>query len=130
MTNVMKTAAYIVLVLGIIGSIILGVISKSFWVFLLYALVSFMSCLTWFVMVEISEKIDYLSEQLSRTERNIKASTAEQSGGSASDSGSGLSSLAYSSGNVKTVNGHWVCPKCKKSNSSSQRVCKDCGYNR
>lgn len=127
MTNVMKTAAYIVLVLGIIGSIILGVISKSFWVFLLYGLVSFMSCLTWFVLVEISEKIDYLSEQISRTERNIKASTAEQSGGLASDSGHGLS---YAAKTVNTAGGKWTCPKCKEPNPSSQRVCKSCGYNR
>ncbi len=125
MTNVMKTAAYIVLVLGIIGSIILGVISKSFWVFLLYGLVSFMSCLTWFVLVEISEKIDFLSEQLSRTERQLSKNITAPSGDSVSNSK--LQNISTVSPNV---GGRWVCPKCNKSNPSSQRVCKDCGYNR
>lgn len=125
MTNVMKTAAYIVLVLGIIGSIILGVISKSFWVFLLYALVSFMSCLTWFVLVEISEKIDYISEQIANNERQIKKAMTEE--GDSSVSNSKLQLISPVSPNV---GGSWVCPKCNKSNPSSQRVCKDCGYNR
>lgn len=125
MTNVMKTAAYIVLVLGIIGSIILGVISKSFWVFLLYGLVSFMSCLTWFVLVEISEKIDYLSEQIANNERQIKKAMTEE--GDSSVSNSKLRLISPVSPNV---GGRWTCPECEQVNSSSQRTCKGCGYTR
>lgn len=28
------------------------------------------------------------------------------------------------------VGSTWRCPECGKENSSSQRVCKDCGYNK
>lgn len=50
-----------------------------------------------------------------------------------------LSKLVYSqektdelinNSEVKTHNGEWRCPKCGKTNSTSLRVCKDCGYNR
>ena len=84
-----------------------------------------MSCLTWFVLVEISEKIDYLSEQIANNERKIKKAMTE--GGDGSVSNSKLQLIAPVSPNV---GGNWVCPKCNKSNPSSQRVCKDCGYNR
>ena len=78
MTNAMKTIAYIMLVLGILGSIILGVMTKSFLTFIIYGIGSFILCLQWLVLVEISEKIDSLSEQISRTERQLTHTVSSQ----------------------------------------------------
>lgn len=130
MANFMKNAVYVLAVLGIIASIILGVISKSFWTAVGGCIATFISFIPWFLLVEISDKVDMLSEQLARAERTIKVSTAEQISGSTPDSGYSLSSLAYAAKGSNIVGGKWTCPKCKEPNPSSQRVCKSCGYNR
>ena len=123
MTNAMKTIAYIMLVLGILGSIILGVMTKSFLTFIIYGIGSFILCLQWLVLVEISEKIDSLSEQISRTERQLTHTVSSQGDNQPSNSRARLLPPPVSnSGNT------WTCPKCKKTNPNSQRVCKDCGY--
>lgn len=130
MANFMKNAVYVLFVLGFIASIILGVIGKSF----LYAIVgcvsTFISFIPWFLLVEISDKIDMLSEQLARAERTIKTNTAQQISGATPDSGYSLSSIAYSVQSSKTVGGKWTCPECDEVNPASQRTCKSCGYTR
>ena len=126
MTKSLKTLAYIIMTLGIMSGVILGIANGSIWDFLLYAGASVIGCLPWFVMVEISEKIDQLSEQLSRIERSQSAHAAGQGSSPVSNSKLQLGSSPVS----PSVGSKWTCPECEQVNSSSQRTCKSCGYTR
>ncbi|MCH5194759.1 MAG: hypothetical protein J1F11_12420 [Oscillospiraceae bacterium] len=126
MTNALKTLAYIIMVLGVLSGILIGLMGGNFWMFLLYAGGSVIGCLPWFVMVEISEKIDRLSEQLSRIERSQSRTAAGQSDNPVSNSKLQLGAVSAS----PSVGSKWTCPECEQVNPSSQRTCKSCGYTR
>ena len=114
------------MVLGVLSGILIGLMGGNFWMFLLYAGGSVIGCLPWFVMVEISEKIDRLSEQLSRIERSQSRTAAGQSDNPVSNSKLQLGAVSAS----PSVGSKWTCPECEQVNPSSQRTCKSCGYTR
>ena len=127
MTRALKILAYIIIALGVLSGIFVGLVGGGgFWTFILYVGVTILSCLPWFVLVEISEKIDSLSEHLTRIERTMSRTTAGQSDNPVSNSKLQLGSAPVS----PSIGSRWTCPKCEQVNPSSQRTCKSCGYTR
>ncbi|MCH5347855.1 MAG: hypothetical protein J1E40_00900 [Oscillospiraceae bacterium] len=127
MARALKILAYMIIALGILSGIFVGIVGGGgFWTFLLYAGISIISCLPWFAIVEISEKIDSLSEQLTKMERMQSRFAAGQGNNPVSNSKLQIGSAPVS----PSVGSKWTCPECEQVNPSSQRTCKSCGYTR
>lgn len=119
MAKIMKFIAYTVIIICAIVGLALWIKYKNIWLFIIFGGVAFVNFIQWLVLVEISEKIDYISEQLLRTESRIASEVNKNS--TVSNTRGYLSSYLGSNSN------EWICSKCGEKNPSSQRICKGCG---
>lgn len=127
-SSIMRVVAWVVTVLGVIGSFVSGskfddipalddlkatVIVSGLVGTALFAVILF-------AIAKILENTEYTAEKLSAMEKSMQRSKAPEG---ASNSKLNLSELAS-----KNVGSEWRCPRCGKMNPISQRVCKDCAY--
>lgn len=127
-STVVKVIAWIYVVLGVIGSFIMGNSAKEMFygadgigvVITVVSLVSIAgTAFVLFAIAKIMENTEYCMSKISRMESQNKP--APNVG--ASNSKMNLSAIAS-----KSVGSEWRCPKCGKTNPTSVRVCKDCAY--
>ena len=128
-STIMKVAAWGYLIFGVIGSLtmggmvngvardggtlvtIIGIISTVFFAIILFAI------------AKILEHSEYTVAKINAMEREARKTNAPEAPAGASNSKMSLSDIAS-----KSTGNEWRCPKCGKTNPTSSRVCKDCGY--
>lgn len=129
-SSIMRVIAWVVTVLGVIGSFVSGSkfddipsLNDLKTTVILSGLVgTALFAVILFAIAKILENTEYTAEKISLMEKEMKRSTSHAPEG-ASNSKLNLSELAS-----KNVGSEWRCPKCGKMNPISQRVCKDCAY--
>lgn len=127
-SSIMRVIAWVVTILGVIGSFMSGSkfddipsLNDLKTTVVLSGLVgTALFAVILFAIAKILENTEYTAEKLSAMEREMKRSKAPEG---ASNSKLNLSELAS-----KNVGSEWRCPKCGKMNPITQRVCKDCAY--
>lgn len=127
-SSLVKVIAWIYLILGVIGSVIMGVAASDMFysidtIGFVTAFIGIISTVgtafVLFAIAKIMENTEYCTSKLSRLESQNKP--APISG--ASNSKMNLSAVAS-----KPTGSEWRCPKCGKTNPTAVRVCKDCAY--
>ena len=129
-SSIMRVIAWVVTVVGVIGSFLTGATIGDYPAFenlmvpvIISGLVgTALFAVILFAIAKILENTEYTAEKISLMEKEMKRSTSHAPEG-ASNSKLNLSELAS-----KNVGNEWRCPKCGKMNPISQRVCKDCAY--
>lgn len=127
-SSIMRVIAWVVTILGIIGSFMSGskfddipALDDLKTTVILSGLVgTALFAVILFAIAKILENTEYTAERIAAMERSMQRSKAPEG---ASNSKLNLSELAS-----KNVGSEWRCPKCGKMNPISQRVCKDCAY--
>lgn len=127
-SSIMRVIAWVVTVLGVIGSFMSGSkfddipsLNNLKTTVVLSGLVgTALFAVILFAIAKILENTEYTAEKLSALEKSMQRSKAPEG---ASNSKLNLSELTS-----KNVGSEWRCPKCGKMNPISQRVCKDCAY--
>lgn len=127
-SSIMRVIAWVVTILGVIGSFVSGSkfddipsLNDLKTTVVLSGLVgTALFAVILFAIAKILENTEYTAEKISAMEREMKRSKAPEG---ASNSKLNLSELAS-----KNVGSEWRCPKCGKMNPITQRVCKDCAY--
>ena len=123
-SNIMKTISYLVLVLGVIGSIINGAIFKTYdlekqkFVFDIESTISdiVMIIVLFLILITISTilaKLDNIENCLSEQKRK-------------SELDSNVVSEAIMASEIGEEN-MWKCSKCGQLNSLNSKLCKSCG---
>ena len=127
-SSTMKAIAWVVTVLGVIGSFVSGskiadipgfddlkvtVIISGLAGTALFAVILF-------AIAQILNNTEYTAEKITTMERMIQRSNASEG---ASNSRANLADLA-----PKHIGNEWRCPKCGMMNPISSRTCKDCAY--
>lgn len=121
-----KIIAWIYLVLGVIGSIIMGNSAKDVFLgasgiaFTVSAIGIISTAGTAFVLFAISKIMENTEECMSKLYR-LEHKPAQIDGAS-------NSKMSLSAVTSKASGGEWRCPDCGKRNPTSIRTCKDCGY--
>lgn len=127
-SSIMRVIAWVVTVVGVIGSFVSGSkfddipsLNDLKTTVILSGLVgTALFAVILFAIAKILENTEYTAERIAAMERSMQRSNAPEG---ASNSKLNLSTLAS-----KNVGNEWRCPKCGKMNPITQRVCKDCAY--
>ena len=123
-SNIMKTISYLVLVLGVIGSIINGAIFKTYdlekqkFVFDIESTISdiVMIIILFLILITISTVLAKLD--------NIEKSLSEQKRKSNLDSSVVSEAIMSSEIGEESM---WKCKQCGQLNSLNSKLCKNCG---
>lgn len=126
-SSLVKVFAWIYLILGVIGSIIMGVSASDMFygdgIGFVVAVAGLVStggtAFILFAIAKIMENTEYCISKISRMEQHAKPAPVE---------GASNSKMSLAAVTSKSSGGEWRCPKCGKTNPTSVRVCKDCAY--
>lgn len=127
-SSIVKVVAWIYVVLGAIGSLVMGNSAKEVFygvdhinvIVTLIGLVSIAG--TAFVLFAIAQIMENTEECMSRLYK-VEHKPTGSAPTNASNSKMSLSAISS-----KPVGSEWTCPDCGKKNPTSVRTCKDCGY--
>ncbi len=108
----MRVYTYIILALGILGTIIYTIKLESFIMFIIGTISIAVAIVPLFAITEILRNTEDIQYSLYR----VKQGTSTALSGA----------TVTEKKNVST----WKCPECDTINPSSSRICKDCGYER
>lgn len=138
MSNALKRIAIGVTIVGFVGGIILGnklpiynyYYDEEQFNGYLMALVWVMTALYVIHLYALSVVVanqDEIRSDIERLSQKTPHSSDSTSPNPTSNTKANLSALSqYSS----QASDGWRCPKCGKTNSNTNRICKDCGYNK
>ena len=127
-SSTMKVIAWVVTVLGVIGSFVSGSKFSDYPAFSELKVTVIISGLVGtalfavilFAIAKILENTEYTAEKIPTLERTIQRLASPESINAPKPN---LIDLAS-----KPTGSEWRCPKCGKMNPISSRTCKDCAY--
>ena len=121
--STVKTLSIVLTVIGVLCSAVLSFSAEldaafGFVTFIGFLISLFLFIFPWFIMAELLTRHEETQMTLSKVNALLKSLGAEENSGKPD-----LSTVA----SVEVQNG-WSCPTCGKTNPTSSRTCKDCGY--
>lgn len=138
-TNWVKGYCRFVIVLGIIASVIAGLIcgniSPVFYLIIpigIFAVIISVSVLM--MLTEISDSLNEINRKSGKNDGKLDKTLYHSSDNSNKSNDIPVKSNSRgTSDNIQkivSIEDKWLCPECGKSNPRSSRVCKDCAYQR
>ena len=123
-----KVTAVVLFILDFIGSIVWGVATESFLVFLSCIFGGFLFCLLLYTLGEIAEHLNAVNDNTCEIARLLKKLTLSDSRTQhPSPARPAVSSFHVQTPIKREEDGSWICRKCSTRNESTAQFCKDCG---